>query len=60
MAEKRLGVAMKAAQKFPKIKVVYSNEVCTGNVSTMKARQKRLLEKLRLLYHEENRSWKFY
>ena len=48
MTEKRLGAAMKAAQKFPKMKVVYSNEGCTGKVLVMKAGQKRLSEKLRL------------
>ena len=45
MAEKRLGAAMKAAQKFPKMKAVYSNEGCTGKVPAMKVGQKRLLEK---------------
>ena len=42
MAEKRLGAAMKVAQKFPKMKVVYNNEGCTGKVPTMKAGKKRL------------------
>ena len=37
MAKKRLGATMKAAQKFPKTKVVYNNEGCTGKVLTMKA-----------------------
>ena len=40
--KKRLGAAMKAAQKFPKKKAVYSNESCTGKVPAMKAGQKRL------------------
>ena len=48
MAKKRLGAAMKVAHKFPKMKVVYSNEGCTGKVPAMKAGHKRLLEKLRL------------
>ena len=48
MAEKRLGETMKTAQKFPKMKGVYSNEGCTGKVPAMKVGQKRLSEKLRL------------
>ena len=36
------------------MKVVYNNEGCTGKVLAMKVGQKRLSEKLRLLYHEEN------
>ena len=48
MVEKRLGVAMKAALKFPKIKDVYNNEGCIGKVLTMKAGQKRLSKKLKL------------
>ena len=48
MAEKRLDAAMKATQKFPKMKVVYNNEGCTGKALVMKVGQKRLSEKLRL------------
>ena len=48
MAKKRLGAAMKATEKFPKMKAVYINEGYTVKVPTMKVGQKRLLEKLRL------------
>ena len=47
MAEKGLGAAMKATQKFPKMNVVYNNEGRTRKVPAMKAGQKRLSEKLR-------------
>ena len=47
MVEKRLGVAMKAVQKFPKMKVVNNNEGYIRKVPTIKAEQKRLSKKLR-------------
>ena len=41
MAEKRLGAAMKVAQKFPKVKVVYYNGGYIGKVPAMRVAQER-------------------
>ena len=49
MAEKRLGAAMKAAQKFPKMKDVYNNEGCTGKGPRNEGWTKKALRKTKAL-----------
>ena len=42
---------MKAAQNFPRMKVVYNNEGCTGKVPAMKVAQK--FPKIKVVYNNE-------